>query len=214
MSKKTKKGALAFSFGDPETILKGELSQYLGVYLIDNGQYYQTPIPWVGLARIRGANDYHWPTLEFKVNMVLRGFSGSAALSRTIFRKVATDYMVFANAYLQRRYNLFGQVIEYEHLAAINMRRSREEGRYCMLGVDGKITLFEPDEVLHIRNYDVMQDIYGLPSYIGAIQSMLLNEDATLFRAVTIKTARTWAIFSIRPRPTWTLATRRPSARP
>jgi PBSX family phage portal protein len=152
------------------------------VYLLDNGQYYQTPIPWVGLARLRGANAYHWPTLEFKVNMVLRGFKGSTALSRAKFRMVATDYMVFANAYLQRRYNLFGQVIGYEHLAAINMRRSREEDRYCMLGVDGKVTHFLPGEVLHIKNYDVMQGIYGLPSYIGAIQSMLLNEDATLFR--------------------------------
>lgn len=26
------------------------------------------------------------------------------------------------------------------------------------------------------------QTIYGLPGYLGAIQSMLLNEDATLFR--------------------------------
>jgi PBSX family phage portal protein len=182
MTQEVKKAALAFTFGDPETVLKGELSQYLGVYLLDNGQYYQTPIPWTGLARIRGANAYHWPTLEFKVNMVLRGFVGSPALSRAKLRKVVSDYMVFTNAYLQRRCNLFGQVIAYEHLAAINMRRAREEDRYCMLGVDGKVTFFEPGEVLHIKNYDVMQDVYGMPSYIGAIQSMLLQEDATLFR--------------------------------
>ena len=182
MGKKSKKKALTFSFGEPETVLKGELSQYLGVYLLDNGQYYQTPMPWVGLGRLLRANAYHWPTLEFKVNMVMRGFVGSPALSRVKFRKVATDYMVFANAYLQRRYNVFRQVIRYDHLAAINMRQAREEDRYCMLGVDGKVTLFEPGEVLHIKSYDVMQDIYGLPSYIGAIQSMLLQEDATLFR--------------------------------
>jgi PBSX family phage portal protein len=36
--------------------------------------------------------------------------------------------------------------------------------------------------VFRIRNYDVSQEIYGMPYYLGAVQSMLLNEDATLFR--------------------------------
>lgn len=179
---KKKNKALAFTFGDPETVLQGELSNYLGVYLLDNGQYYQPPMPWPGIARLLRANAYHWPTLEFKTNMVMRGFAGSLALSRPTMLKAATDYNVFKNAYLLRRFNVFGQVVFYEHLAAINMRRAREEDTYCMLGVDGKVTFFEPGEVLHIRNYEVSQDIYGLPSYVGAIQSMLLQEDATLFR--------------------------------
>jgi PBSX family phage portal protein len=51
-----------------------------------------------------------------------------------------------------------------------------------MLENDGSQTEFKKGEVLHIKNYDVSQTIYGIPSYLGAIQSMLLNEDATLFR--------------------------------
>lgn len=174
--------AIAFSFGEPESVMTGELSQYLGVYLQDNGQYYQTPVPLTGLARLLRANAYHWPMLEFKVNKLLRGFMGSAALDRITMRKAATDYMVFANAYLQRLYNMFGQVVGYAHLAAINMRRAKADDQYIMLGVDGSMTTFEPGEVLHVKNYDVSQEIYGLPSYLGAIQSMLLQEDATLFR--------------------------------
>ena len=174
--------SFAFSFGEPETVMQGQLSQYLGVYLLDNGQYYQPPVPLTGLARLLRANAYHWPMLEFKVNMVMRGFQASIGLSRVCFRKASTDYMVFANAYLQKLFNIFGQVIAYKHLPAINIRRAKQEDTYCQLGIDGKITFFEPGEVLHIRNYEVSQDIYGLPSYIGAIQSMLLQEDATLFR--------------------------------
>ena len=177
-----KNRAIAFSFGEPESVMTGELSQYLGVYLQDNGQYYQTPVPLTGLARLLRANAYHWPMLEFKVNKLLRGFVGSAALDRISMRRATTDYMVFANAYLQRRYNMFGQVVGYAHLAAINMRRAKADDQYIMLGVDGSMTTFEPGEVLHIKNYDVSQEIYGLPSYLGAIQSMLLQEDATLFR--------------------------------
>jgi PBSX family phage portal protein len=58
----------------------------------------------------------------------------------------------------------------------------REKDQYCMLENDGSQTEFKKGEVLHIKNYDVSQTIYGIPSYLGAIQSMLLNEDATLFR--------------------------------
>lgn len=182
MAKNSKKKALAFAFGEPEPVMEGQLTQYLGVYLLDNGQYFQTPIPLTGLARLLQANAYHWPMLEFKVNMVLRGFLGSPALQRAEFRKAVMDYLVFANCYLQRLYNFAGKVVAYKHLAAMNMRRGRQEDVYCQLTIDGKVIFFEPGEVLHIKNYDVNQDIYGLPSYLGAVQSMLLQEDATLFR--------------------------------
>jgi Bacteriophage capsid portal protein len=187
--------AMAFSFGEPESVMQGELSQYLGVYLLDNGQYYQTPIPLTGLARLLRANAYHWPMLEFKVNKLLRGFTGSPALDRITMRKVATDYMVFANAYLQRLYNLFGQVVGYAHLAAINMRRAKEDDQYIMLGVDGSLTKFAPGEVLHVKTYDVAQEVYGLPSYLGAIQSMLLQRTPRCFGGAITATARIWAIF-------------------
>ena len=177
-----KSKALAFSFGEPESVMKGQIQEYLGVFLLDNGQYYQTPVPTKGLARLLRANAYHWPMLEFKKNMVMRGMKASTALTRKDFGKLAMDYLVFANAYLQKRINFLGKVIGFTHLPAINMRRAKDPDTYCMLGVDGKITFFEPGEVLHLCNYDVSQDIYGLPSYLGAIQSMLLQEDATLFR--------------------------------
>ena len=182
MGKSTKKKAMAFTFGEPETVLQGQLAQYLGVYLLDNGQYYQPPLPLVGLARLLRANAYHWPMLEFKTNLVMKGFCETPALSRADAKKMTTDFMVFSNGYLQRHVNVLGNVVRFTHLPGINMRRAKEPDRYCMLDPNGKIVLFQPGEVLHIRNYDVAQDIYGLPSYVGAIQSMLLQEDATLFR--------------------------------
>ena len=175
-------GAQAFSFGDPESVMTGRLSQYLGVYLLHNGRYYQTPTPLTGLARLLRANAYHWPMLEFKANMILRGFIDSPALPRETMKKAVIDYLVFANAYLQRQRNFLGKTLRLTHLPAINMRRGKDPDTYCQLRLDGKEIMFEPGEVLHIKNYEVSQDIYGLPSYYGAIQSMLLQEDATLFR--------------------------------
>lgn len=173
---------LNFSFGDPEPVLKGQIYDYLGTFLLDNGKYYQTPVPLPGLARLLRANAYHGPVLAFKCNLTMRGFRGSSALSRRNMRRIVTDYVTFANAYAQKIYNFYGEVMALRHLPAINMRRMKETDTYGMLTITGEIIVFKPGEVVHLQNYDVTQEIYGLPEYLGAIQSMLLNEDATLFR--------------------------------
>ena len=88
---KKKPAPLAFCFGDPEPVLSGAVYEYLGVWLLDNGRYYATPVPWSGLARLLRANAYHGPILEFKTNMAMRGFRASAALTRRDMHAVATD---------------------------------------------------------------------------------------------------------------------------
>lgn len=175
-------GCAAFVFGDPESVLQGEIYDNLGVWLLDNGRYYQTPVPLRGLARLLRANAYHGPLLEFKTNVVMRGFTPSPALARATMRCLATDFLVFANAYALVRRNWYGEAVALAHLPAINMRRMKEENTYGLLDRTGQLRTFAPGEVLHIKNYDVAQTIYGMPAYLGAIQSMLLNEDATLFR--------------------------------
>lgn len=175
-------GAKMFSFGDPEPVLSGHIYDGLGVWLIDNGTYYQTPVPLTGLARLLRSNAYHGPLLEFKTLMAMRGFQASRLLPRRAMHAVTMDFNVFANAYLQIFRNYLGEVVGLRHLPAINMRRMKEPGRYCQLSLTGQVLPFESGEVLHLKNYDVTQSIYGLPGYLGAIQSMLLNEDATLFR--------------------------------
>jgi PBSX family phage portal protein len=174
--------SLVFSFGDPEPVLAGAIYDSLGVWLLDNGRYYETPVPFVGLARLLRANAYHGPTIEFKTMQVMRGYQASSAVPRRSMHAAAYDYFVFANAYFQKIKNWLGEVIALRHLPAINMRRKKAPDAYCMLQIHGELVEFEKGEVLHIKNYDVGQEIYGLPGYLGAIQSMLLNEDATLFR--------------------------------
>lgn len=43
-------------------------------------------------------------------------------------------------------------------------------------------TEFAPGSVVQVRQPDVNQEIYGVPEYLSALQSALLNEAATLFR--------------------------------
>lgn len=183
VAKSAPAGPMAFSFGDPEPVLDGSrLFDYAGVDLLDNGKYYAPPVPLTALAKLLKANAYHGPLCEFKVNMLLRDFKPSPALNFVSMNAASTDYTVFANGYFQKIFNGYGEVIRLKHLAAINMRRMKEPDTYGYLNIDGKITVFKPGEVLHIKNYDVTQSIYGVPWYLGALQSMLLNEAATLFR--------------------------------
>ena len=162
---KKKPAPLAFCFGDPEPVLSGAVYEYLGVWLLNNGRYYATPVPWSGLARLLRANAYHGPILEFKTNMAMRGFRASAALTRRDMHAVATDYMVFANAYLLLSRNWLGEVAGMRHLPAINMRRMKEPDRYGLLLPSGQFHEFGPGEVLHLKNYDVASHTRLLSSH-------------------------------------------------
>lgn len=95
--------------------------------------------------------------------------------------RAGLDYMVFGEAFFYRRENVFGQVLELEHLPSINMR-VKVDGGYLMLLPNGDELEFDADEIEHVLDYDVEQNIYGVPDYLGGLQALLLNEAATLFR--------------------------------
>lgn len=95
--------------------------------------------------------------------------------------RAALDFMVFGEAYFQRLTNVIGQVLELRHLPAINMRR-KVDGGFVMLLPNGRELEFTADEIEHVMDYDVEQDVYGVPDYLGGMHSLLLNESATLFR--------------------------------
>lgn len=105
----------------------------------------------------------------------------SLGLDVATLRCAGLDYMVFGECYLYRKQNFVGEVLELEHLPAINMR-CLVDGGFVMLLPGGEEMEFEADEIEHVREYDVEQNIYGIPDYLGGLQSLLLNEAATLFR--------------------------------
>lgn len=127
------------------------------------------------------ANAHHGAIPPFKRNLLLREFIPSRGFSLQAMSRAGLDYVVFGESYLLRKRNAFGQVIEMEHLPAINMR-VRVDGGFVMLMPDGSRIEFDQEEVEHIFNYDVQQNIYGIPDYLGGLQALLLNESATLFR--------------------------------
>ncbi|WP_325167268.1 phage portal protein [Pseudomonas sp. S44] len=135
----------------------------------------------MGLAKLLRANAHHGAIPKFKRNLLLREFIPSEGCSAQTMSCAALDYMVFGEAYFLAHENFLGHVLELEHLPAINMR-VKVDGGFVMLLQNGQEEEYDQDEIVHIKDYDVEQNIYGIPDYLGGLQALLLNEAATLFR--------------------------------
>jgi PBSX family phage portal protein len=151
------------------------------VFPSDDGKIYKPPVSRAGLAKLLRANAHHGAIPKFKRNLLLREFIPSAGCSAQTMGRAGLDYMVFGEAYLYRKRSAFGEVLELEHLPAINMR-VKVDGGYVMLLPDNEEMEFDQEEIEHVMDYDVEQNIYGIPDYLGGLQALLLNEAATLFR--------------------------------
>ena len=106
----------------------------------------------------------------------------SGALRIADFRAAATDYLSFGNAYLEIVRNRLGTIIGLQHVPAINMRVLTGRKGFRRLLPGGEYIDFSNDQMVQVKEYDEIQQIYGMPDWLGGLQSALLNEDATLFR--------------------------------
>jgi PBSX family phage portal protein len=125
---------------------------------------------------------HHSSAIYLKRNLLVAAFRPSPLLSRSAFEALVQDYLVFGYGFLEERRNVLGGVLRYEHALAKYTRRGVEEGRFFFVPGFQRETEFGPDSVFMIRQPDVNQEIYGVPEYLSALQSALLNEAATLFR--------------------------------
>jgi PBSX family phage portal protein len=180
-NKKTGK-PLCFTFGDPEPVLSSKITDYLGVFLDTMGEYYRPPISLKGLADLMGANPYHGVIMHFKKNMILKWFEPTRLLSKKDMQQLALNYTVTGNCYLQKLTNSFGRTNKLQNLQALPMRRARAADQYLKLNANGTKVEFKEGEVIHLKEPELKQDIYGVPEYLGGIQSVLLSEESTLFR--------------------------------
>ncbi len=78
----------------------------------------------------------------------------------------------------------FGEVIALEPALAKYTRRGLDLDTYWFVQYDMTTQpyQFTKGSIFHLMEPDINQEIYGLPGYLSAIPSALLNESATLFR--------------------------------
>lgn len=170
-------------FHTPETVMNSDILSYMEVALMDG--LYEPPIPLDLFAKVARANSMHGSALYAKSRMASSITKLSKTLSRRDLNRFLYDFLMFGNGYLLEIRNAFGHIVKYKHLPALFMRRREKIDTYAYkpneFNNDGRID-YAQGQVFHLSEYDVCQEIYGLPQYIGALSSIWLNEDATLFR--------------------------------
>ena len=173
-------GTQIFSFGEPSPVLGGrEVFDYLECWF--NGRWYEPPLSLDGLARSVGASVHLHSGLMFKRNLLSKTFIPHPMLSRAAFEQFVLDFLCLGNGYLERRRSVLGGTWQLVPPLAKYMRAGPERRFYQVQGFKNEHA-FESGSVFHLREADLHQEIYGLPEWISALQSALLNESATLFR--------------------------------
>lgn len=175
-------GAHAFSFGEPEQVLGGDIGDYLGLFIDPLQDYYTPPVSLKGLAKISRISPHHGTIPYYKRNRLCQFFNETKTVTSSDLGRAGIDFLIFGNCYFKKIFNGLGQVVRLVHIPALNVRRMREHNRYCMLRPGKDLIKFQPNEVIHLLEYDVNQQIYGLPQYMGAINSILLNSESKQFR--------------------------------
>jgi PBSX family phage portal protein len=165
-------------FGEPESVLNSDISDYVETYLIDG--YFEPPVSFEGLAKTLRANAMHSSAIYAKRNMVSAAVELTGKLSKRDFNRFLFDFGVFGNAYLLKVTNGLGE-ISFKHLPAMYIRRREKENCYSYKTENQTID-YKENTVFHLMEYDVTQEVYGIPQYFASLSSVWLNEDATLFR--------------------------------
>lgn len=173
----------AFTFGDPIPVLdRRELLDYVECVVMD--KWYEPPVSFDGLARTFRAAVHHSSPINVKRNILTSSFIPHPLLSQQAFSRFVQDYLVFGNAYLEKRTNRLGGLLALEPALAKFTRRGTDLDTYWFVqyGMNTQPYEFNKGSVFHLMEPDLNQEVYGLPEYLSAIPSTLLNESATLFR--------------------------------
>jgi len=176
------KSTIDFSFGEPEPIMGNNLASLLGVFHDPYNDVYTPPIDMAGLDTLTRANATHRRCINFKVTQMLIVWTQNGLISPRDMLRACRDLKSFGNAYFEVIKNRAGGFVRLAHLPALNMRKAKA-GKFKMLMPGPNADLeFEAGEVMHAFHYDTGQSVYGVPDWIGGLQDIFLNSEATLFR--------------------------------
>lgn len=121
--------AEAFSFGDPIPVLdRRELLDYVECVQMD--RWYEPPVSFDALARTYRAAVHHSSPIAVKRDILSSIYIPHRLLSQQAFSRFVQDYLVFGNAYLEKRTNRLGDVLSLEPALAKYTRRGVDLDTY------------------------------------------------------------------------------------
>ena len=181
MTEATKNKSLHFSFGGVENTLGNSMADYMGVFYDAFSEFYTPPISRIGLAKLLSTNGYHSAVVHSRANMISRRFISGGGLRKRQMKAICQNYIQFGDCHLLKIRDRVGRITRLFPLPSMFMRR-KKNGDWLLLQQDGKHIIYPANDIIFIAQYDPYQDKYGVPDYLGGVQSALLNNDATMFR--------------------------------
>lgn len=167
------------SFGDPEPVLP-RATDYQAVSYDDFNKYYQPPVDRMALSELPNLNGQHGGILRARCNMVAGDFISGGGMTLEDMLAATTNLLTFGDVGFLKIRNQFGAVMRLVPLPSLYLRR-RRDGGITILQSGGPLH-YAPNDVIFVKLYDPRQQVYGLPDYLGGINSAMLNCDATTFR--------------------------------
>jgi len=178
-----------FSFGDDVSVISGRESWGYFDGLWRNGDWYEPPMPFHGLAKAYLLSPHHQSAIGLKLNLLRRHFVPSRWLDANTHDRLVLDYLQMGQFFAEPIMNLGGRLLRYQHSPALHTRVGVTPGEFfwvrpdpngVSIGAQGIHKFARP--LCHVQEPDVAQEVYGLPQWLAALQSALLNEAANLFR--------------------------------
>lgn len=170
------------SFGEPEPVLDGHsLFEYGYCPIYD--KWYELPYDIQAVAKLFRATSHHTSAIVVKRNILSSDYIPHPLLSLHQFNALVLNLLTFSNAYAHLLRNRFGGIIGIQSRPALAMRRGSDLQTYYQLNsYYAQDHQFNPGDIVHIYEPDITQELYGIPTYLSSVNSILLNEAATLFR--------------------------------
>ncbi len=169
-----------FSFGDPDPSMTRRTA--IGYLEPSHNDYYDLPIPAQGLSESLNSSPHHASAIKLKRNTLVSHFIEHEHLKRGDFSRLALDYLVFGNSYLEEIRSVRGGRMGFKPSLA-KLTRRHKSGEYGFIKKGGQdMHAFKRGRIWHLLEPDINQEVYGVPDYSAALHAAWLNESATLFR--------------------------------
>ena len=172
---------LEFKFDEAEPVTdRREILNYLQCTF--NGKWFEPPISLNTLSNTFSASSYHSSPIYVKRNILTRSFISHKYLSTQSFSRLVLDYLSLGNCYLENKISVMNTQLGLEPVLAKYTRRGLDLNRYYFLTPSYEEHEFKKGKVWHLLSHDINQEIYGVPEYLAAINSIWLDKAATTFR--------------------------------
>mgnify|MGYP000008756225 CR=1 FL=1 len=168
-------------FSMPETVMPNMwLTDYDSLFYNDGDGYWEPPVDRLLLANLVRRNAQHGGIIYARAKMAAARFE-SGGMTNEQVEATFLNLVQFGDVALLKIRNGFKQVVRLFPLPSYRTRVTGDGGA-AVLERDNQFKRYKARDIVWVKQYDVVQQVYGCPDYLGGLQAALLNEDATLFR--------------------------------